>query len=117
MKQPIAKVNKDDILRIIKRDFPNDDVNDILTILNLYGGEEFENEPYRVQAAAMKVSGGDRKKLEKAIDDAKCDYRDVLMDAEYPLCKKKMFKNLEKKEEKIVYKSDWEQYQAWFKEW
>ena len=115
MKQPTAKVKKKDILRIIKRDFPHDDLEDILGILNLYGSEEFENDPYRVQAAALKISEGDIKKLKKAIDDAKCDYRDVLMDAEYPLCKKKMFKDLDKKEKNIVYKSDWDQYKLWFK--
>lgn len=114
MGQPTAKVNQDDILRIVKRDFPDDDAKEILGILNRYGTEEWEREPHRVQAAALKLSAGNKAKLVNEIDNAKADYRDTLLYAEYPNYQKKIFKKLNDTEKEKIYQVDLEQYLAWF---
>lgn len=53
-------------------------------ILGTYGTEKFEREANRVQLAVLKLSGPDLFKLQRNIDSAGQDYRDVLAWAEYP---------------------------------
>lgn len=116
MKQPTPKVTEKDIKRIVLRDFPSSETEKVHEILELYGKEKYEREAYRVRAASLKISAGKIEILKKVIEGAKQDFRDVLMDAEYPECKKKVFKDLDKKEEKEIYKADWNQYMIWFKQ-
>jgi hypothetical protein len=55
-----------------------------MTLLQRYGAAGHEHEAIRVRVAALKLSGGQLAELERMIDHARRDYRDVLAWAEYP---------------------------------
>ena len=78
LKQPTPAVTPSDVDRIVRRDFPPEQFDSVMNLLNEYGAERWQCERPRVQLAALKLSGGDLKKLRNQIDSAKCDYRDVL---------------------------------------
>lgn len=82
--QPIPAVTQSDVGRIVRRDFPPEQYGPVMNLLDEYGNEQWQRERPRVQFAALKLAGGDLKKLRYVIDSAKCDYRDVLSGAEYP---------------------------------
>jgi hypothetical protein len=114
MTDRIPKVNLNDVLRIIERDFPNCDSKTIMDILREYPKEE----SYRVYSAALKLSGGNVEKLRKWIDVAKVDFRDVISPAEYPRFHELGFVGVDKlsrKEVAKLKKDDWKQYQDWLK--
>lgn len=73
-----------DVARIIKRDFDADDVETALAFVGEYGVDDDHEEAIRVQLAALKVSAGGLDLLRSTIDRAKIDFRDILMEAEYP---------------------------------
>ena len=52
--------------------------------LMTYGQERWENEPDRVRLAILKLAEGEEARIARFVRDAKTDYRDVLMWAEYP---------------------------------
>ena len=113
MNQPIPEVNKEDVERIVRRDYPEEKYNEIFEMLNEYGIEDWERETIRVHLAILKLSNKDFYEIHKCVDIAKKDYRDVLLWAEYPLCGKQKFWNLNGKEKQEIYKKDWKQYQEW----
>jgi len=114
MEQPIPTVTREDIYRIIKRDFPENQREEAQKIVDEYRKEDYEREHNRVKAAALKNADGKVEQLKREINRAKTDYRDVLLSAEYPLCAKRMFdKNYDNEKEKI-YEEDWKQYNEWF---
>ena len=90
MIQPVSNVSQDDVLRLIRRDFPPDQVDTALALLAQYGNESHEREFHRVRAAILKLANGDLDVLERQIASAKMDYRDTLAAAEYPRYTRKM---------------------------
>ncbi len=74
---------RNEVLKALKLMFPNEDQEDILKILDLYGLESQEKEKDRVQLAIIKLSNGDTARLRHFVEIAKNDYRDVLYEAEY----------------------------------
>jgi hypothetical protein len=114
MDQHIPKVTRTDIDRLIRRDFVEHDPNEILHILMKFESDEGI---YRVWAAALKLSEGNPKMLEKEIGKANQDYRDVLSYAEFPEYFRKVgFKSdkISKSDLSQIIESDWKQYQDWF---
>lgn len=75
---------KAQLLEAIQQTFPEAEPEAILEVLNRYGQAPHEREQHRVQMAILKVSQGDLDKLNAALKLAKEDYRDILMQAEYP---------------------------------
>ena len=75
---------RDRVLSVVKREFPTEDPETIVALLDAYGVEPHETGRDRVQLAILKLSQGDPEKLLYWIDIAKRDYRDVLAFAEYP---------------------------------
>ncbi len=75
---------KAQLLEAIQQTFPAAEPEAILEVLNLYGQAPHEREQQRVYLAMLKVSQGDLDKLNAALKLAKEDYRDILMQAEYP---------------------------------
>ena len=75
-----------DVLMAIPRVFPDDDPEQILELLDLYGEDSHEpDDPdrrARVHLGILKSSGGDRDKLLEMIALAKIDYRDLLCHAD-----------------------------------
>jgi hypothetical protein len=106
-----------DVERVVRRDFPPEQVRSVLTVLNEYGAEEWQREPDRVRLAVLKLANRDLQQLRYWVEQAKCDFRDVLGPAEYPLYGKKwgrMDRATEEEQEKII-NADWAQYEHWLK--
>lgn len=76
--------NKNLVITKAKDCFPNENLQQVLSILNLYGLEEHEGEVERVQIAILKLSENDLQQLKEAVQEAKRDYRNVLAWAEFP---------------------------------
>jgi hypothetical protein len=82
--QPTPTVTNADVERIVRREFPADQIAEVLTTLNEYGRESWHREPERVRAAALKLARRTLEGLRDTMETAKCDYRDMLAAAEYP---------------------------------
>ncbi len=115
MRQPAPTVSQTDVERIVMRDYPQDKYDEVMLILNSYGTDNWEREPHRVRLAILKLANGNIEELRRFLEWAKCDYRDVISPAEYPLATKKWGKieTLTEEEIESIYKRDWEQYEKW----
>lgn len=109
--QPTPTVDARDVERIVRRDFPLDVVETVLSLIA--GLEEWEHS--RVALACLKLAGGNLDRLRGAVANASADYREVLLEAEYPLAAKRWFRmeKLSDDERQAIYDSDWRQYSEW----
>ena len=82
--QPVPAVAAADLDRLIRREFPPEQVEQVRGILERYGSGPGQREPDRVRVAVLKLAGGDLERLEHFAGVAGTDYRDVLAFAEYP---------------------------------
>ena len=117
MDQPTPTVTRADVERVVRRDFPPDDYDSVMTILAEYGAERWHRELHRVQLAVLKLAAGSLDALRPEIETAKRDYRDVLAYAEYPAYMKKSFRisQLPAEEQRKIIDEDWRQYETWLK--
>ena len=114
-RQPIPDVTLNDVERIVRRDFPEEQFDSVMAVLNRY---ESKRERPRVQLATLKLANGDLEALQKQIRTALEDFRDVLAPAEYPESSKQGFRallELPAEEKRRVFDSDWRQYETWLK--
>lgn len=75
----VPGVSEEDVRRIIRRDYPETDVEAILNELSVSGPCE------RVHAAILKLANGDRRQFNEIATRALIDFRDVILPAESPL--------------------------------
>jgi hypothetical protein len=68
----------------VRKEFPQEENDDVLEILSLYGTEDHEREKERVLLAILDLSKGKVEAVRELVDKAKKDYRDVLFWSEYP---------------------------------
>lgn len=61
-----------------RRDFPAQEVEEVLAVLALYGEEEHETSPALIRLGVLMLARGDKGKVYEWIDVAKKDARDVL---------------------------------------
>jgi hypothetical protein len=115
--QPTPDVTSDDVDRIVRRDFPNEQFAPITALLNEYGHEKWHRESSRVRLAVLKLAHGSVEKLRVHIEAAKSDYRDVLAAAEYPDYCKIGFRitELPADEQRRIINRDWKQYEDWLR--
>jgi hypothetical protein len=116
MNHPIPNFSRADVERVVIREFGAPSANGIWKILELYGREPWQPETQRVWIAALKSSERNVERLKKIIASACQDYRDVLVDAEYPHYASLDFKVLDAlsaSERAALYARDWNQYQEW----
>jgi hypothetical protein len=113
MNQPTPSVDRMNVERIVRRDFPLEDFATVMALLDEYGTKSYETEKDRVQLAVLKNAAGSVDELLIQIQTAKMDYRDVLAWAEYPSYLKMQIG--EKDEAKIqkAYREDYQQYSDW----
>jgi len=112
--QPAPKVSRDDITRIVRRDFPGVPEGKVVEILDRYGTSDWQRERDRVQLAILKLANGDLEALRKHTDIACSDYRDVLAAAEYPAYSQHGWSRpLAGGEPAKIFEADWNQYQTW----
>ncbi len=141
MEDRIPRITNDDIKRIIERDFPKNEKDRVIKTLNRYKSEsekgrnrlhaailkisdrviktlnryksESEKGANRVHAAILKIADGSLEKVEKYVEVAIIDYRDVLSWAEYPSYSKNLFENVSYEKKKQRNDDDWQQYNEW----
>lgn len=94
-------------------EFPGEDTPRVMTILDQYGVRPHERERERVQLAILKLSGGKLEELQKQVEVAKKDYRDVLLYAEYPLWAESPLPMEDTKEAKEMDEKNRKQYLDW----
>jgi hypothetical protein len=108
----VPVVTSGDIDRIVRRDFPSEGVEEVMSILKGYDS----GAPNRVRAAALKLADGDLARLRREIVRANDDYRDVLLSAEYPVRMARdpnPFASVPKAEARKMSAADREQYEQW----
>jgi len=117
MTQPAPSVSEEDVARVIRRDFSDTDVPAAEAIVMEYGRESFEREADRVRLAALKLAAGSIEALRRHINNAKCDFRDVLSAAEYPKATKvwNRIDRLSPEKRQEIYDDDWRQYENWLR--
>ena len=113
--QQHPNVTSDDVERVVRRDFSGGEFDAVMAILKQYGVEKWHRECPRVQLAALKLANGDLDKLQKIINVARTDYRDVTVPAEYPEYGKRGFRirELPIQDQERIIDSDWDQYERW----
>jgi hypothetical protein len=80
-----ARQYGDNVPRLVARLWPDAGSRDrAQEMLVQYGSREEEREPERVRLAILKLSIGSLERLGALIDEAKRDYRDVVLRAEHP---------------------------------
>jgi predicted Fe-Mo cluster-binding NifX family protein len=109
------KYTRELVMEKAKDVFPKEDVSKIMSILDEYGVESYEQERERVQLAILKLSEGDMKELKESVKAAKQDYRDVLAYAEFPLEMKSETLKLDAEKAKEIREKDRKQYLEWLK--
>ena len=75
--------NREVVERIIKRDFPQRSVSEVMDILDRYEAAD-EELSWRTRLDALKLSEGSLEKLKQQIGEARRDFREVVMPAETP---------------------------------
>jgi hypothetical protein len=108
--QPTPEVSDEDVERIVRRDFPADEVDRILAL----AAQVVVRERPRVVLACLKLAAGNVEKLIGHFNEASGYYREILGEAEYPLATKRWFhiERLSEEERQRIYDADWSQYQA-----
>ena len=113
--QPVPLVTREDVERVVQRDFAPSDHASALAMLTEYGASE-GGDHARVQLAVLKLAAGDIAVLRSQIEAAKFDFRDVLLAAEYPragACDWSDFGKLPIDHQQRIYDADWDQYIRW----
>ena len=85
---------------------------EVLTLLETYGEEDYENEISRVKLAILKLAGSDLNEISKYTLMAKQDYRDVLAWAEYPRQSENWSVSDSQRKNKLI-QADREEHQKW----
>jgi hypothetical protein len=115
LEQPVSKGTQEDVERIVRRDFLPSEVDAAFALLNAYETTPFKERPARVRLAALKCAEGDLEKLKRELEGARLDYRNVLIDAEYPINYRLTMKtkkpSADEYDESI--RQDWRNYNEW----
>jgi len=113
--QPIPKVTEDDVMRVVRRDFPSQHIDEVLAVLARYGEGDGSADVSRVRLAVLKLAAGNLERLRKQVETARCDFRDVLAFAEYPEYFARVTGAADQSREKVqrIIDADWNQYQEW----
>lgn len=109
--QPVPKITKIILERIVERDFGESSAR-VKAKLNQIESDT-ESGKNRISAAILKLSNGNSKAVDNYIEISKVDFRDVISQAEYPRCSKLEFEDLEKLGIREIYFKDWKEYSEW----
>lgn len=109
--QPAAKVTTNQLEKLIAREFPKHIDEVTLKFYKVKGDNP--NGINRISAAIVKLANKDLSTLDRFIEMASADYRDILSQAEYPRCSKLGFGEFDKKKMKSIYLEDWREYSKW----
>lgn len=112
--QPVAKISDSLLSMLIKRDFEQS--ADIVTEKFKTVNSDSYKGKNRIAAGILKLAKKDVSALDGLIAKANIDYRDIIMNAEYPRCISLGFDELDKKAMKQIYIDDYIEYSNWLKE-
>jgi hypothetical protein len=117
VEQPIPDVTSNDVERVVRREFPDEQFAEVMALLNEYGTQKWQRGVPRVQLATLKLAQGSVEKLRTLVESTKRDYRDVLVWAEYPAYHKIGFRvrELPIRKQREIIDSDWKQYEEWLR--
>lgn len=114
VRQPVPQVASEDVARIVDRDFPPPDREEVREILSRYSGRSAQGEA-RVRLGVLKLASGDLGTLHQILEMARADYRDVLLYAEYPRYAEATRDgvDLPPDRRRAVIDGDWAEYREW----
>lgn len=102
-----------DVERIVKRDFPPQEFDLVMAVLNKYAAP-YNDSPFPVRLAALKLAKGNVPRLRALIESAKVDFRDVLGPAIHPSYDKLRWDLPERKRQRVV-ESERQEYEDWLR--
>jgi hypothetical protein len=112
----IPQVSRQDVERVVRRDYPSELRGRVLVLLDEYQGPE----PDRVKLAVLKCAAGGVDVLPSCLNYTRADHRDVIAPAEFPEfgafmthAMKDATLRLSPEEREEISKRDWDQYQRW----
>ena len=107
-----TRVSREEVLRIVERDYAKDDRKAVLDLLSRYGDQSEQRGVDRVHLAILKLADSDLGELARCVEMARADYRDVLSWAEYPGVMR-AGTDLSPEEHLQLREEDWRQYEEW----
>jgi hypothetical protein len=115
LEQPVSKGTQEDVVRVVHRDFAPAEVDAALALLNTYGDDRSDGVAARVRLAVLKCANGNLVKLKRALEEATLDYREVLIDAEYPINFRLTIRTKKPSDEEYddSIRQDWKNYNEW----
>jgi hypothetical protein len=109
--QPTPNITDKILDRIIQNDYPND-FHEVKKKLELIDSDSKKGKN-RFAAAVLKLADRDLTKIDSLIEMCNNDFRDVVMQAEYPRTFKDDFDDKDEVEERKAYLDDWTDYSKW----
>jgi hypothetical protein len=113
IKQPVAKVTSYQIERIIKSQY-FDKYDSVIAKLDSVNIDSLKVKN-RIKAAILKLANGEYEKIDKYLNTANFDFRDLIVLAEYPRNWEHGFDKIPDEMRKKEYLEDWSEYQKWLK--
>ena len=107
MNQPIPSVSRQDVERVLRRDFDPASFDKLLRLLDDYGPEP------RVHLAILKLAEGTEEGVIQWLEEARIDFRDVLTPAEFPEYPVLSLSRVSESKLEGIIASDWKQYSDW----
>ena len=115
MEQPAFRPESGDLERKIQAVFADGEdaslASEMLAAYEPLGSEDAD----RIRLAALYISGGSLDRLERAIDDARIDWRDVLVAAEYRAYTELPLDASQDDRDRAI-RADWDRYTPWVEE-
>jgi hypothetical protein len=108
--QPTPSVKDNKLEQLIQREYPSK-AFEVKQKLKRIKSDSREGKN-RISACILKLSNKDFNKIEFYIDMSHIDFRDVILQAEYPRCLKNGFNN-KGQNLKNIYLDDWIEYSIW----
>jgi hypothetical protein len=109
--QPVAKISDQLLNALIERDYRSN-AEIIKTKLRNINSDSHAGKN-RIAADVLKLADKNLDSLDRLIEKANEDCRDIIMSAEYPRCAKIGFGELDKKQMKQIYLDDFTEYSNW----
>lgn len=109
--QPVAKISDIDLDFLIGREFPNDKET-VKTKLDKIKSDSQEGKN-RISASVLKLAKQDLDNVDFLVRRANEDFRDIVVEAEYPRTSSFGFGERNEEESKDDYLKDWEEYSTW----
>ena len=111
--QPAAKISDQLLDTLIERDFKSNSAVVKTKFKNIDSDSKAGQN--RIAASILKLADKNFDALDKLIEKANTDSRDILMWAEYPGCAKLGFDELDDKQMKQIYFDDFIEFSNWLK--